>query len=384
MYYPCFKSSLFVFFLFLIPLVFFSCEKEEDYPAPYIPPKETVIVYMAADNDLSNAAFDNINEMEAAFTGEDKNLLVFMDLGFEQSHVIKITHDETDEVISPTIFSYRNQNSANPDVLQMVIEDITTLYPSSESYGLILWSHGTGWLPALETTKTKSFGRDGRSEMDIKDLEKALPDNTFDYIIFDACLMGSVEVAYQIRHKTSYVLASPTEILARGFPYENIIAPLFDQNENTQQRLESIASEYMDYYKSESGRRQSASMSLIKTDALDRLASITRQLLNSYGLQKWDYKHNYTQRLDVLESPLTFDFRDFLYNNYSDAALAAIDQQLSSTVLYKAHTEEFIGIYSINNFCGLSCYIPQAKEIELNEYYQTLDWCKDSGFELLF
>ncbi len=56
MYYSCFKSSLFVFLLFLIPLVFFSCEKEEDYPAPYIPPKETVIVYMAADNDLSTAA----------------------------------------------------------------------------------------------------------------------------------------------------------------------------------------------------------------------------------------------------------------------------------------------------------------------------------------
>ncbi len=375
--YPCFKSFLLVL---LLSSLLFSCKDDNSIGMPL--PKETVIVYMAADNDLSDAAIDNINEMEAAFAGENKNLLVFMDLGFEQSHVIKITHDETNEIISPSVLTYANQNSASAEVLQAVIGDIINLYPS-ESYGLILWSHGTGWLPPVKT-QTKSFGRDGRSEIEIKELEAALPSNIFDYIIFDACLMGSVEVAYQLRHKASYILASPTEILASGFPYANIIVPLFDRNKNTQQRLESIASEYMDYYQSEPGRRQSASISLIKTDALSSLASITSQLLNSYGLQKWDYKQDYTQRLDVFESALTFDFRDFLYNNYPDAALAAIDQQLNNTVLYKAHTEEFIGIYSINNFCGLSCYIPQVEEIELNEYYQTLDWCKASGFDLMF
>lgn len=171
------------------------------------------------------------------------------------------------------------------------------LYPS-ESYGLILWSHGTGWLPPAYNT-LKSFGLDENFEMDILDLEEAIPDKTFEYIIFDACLMGSVEVVYQLRYKVPYILASPTEILANGFPYSNIVTSLFDENESIQQRLENIANAYMDCYMTQSGKFKSASISLIQTNALDELASKTSELLSSYSLQKWEYKQNVTQRLDL-------------------------------------------------------------------------------------
>ncbi len=120
------------------------------------------------------------------------------------------------------------------------------------------------------------------------------------------------------------------------------------------------------------------------TFALEALAETTRSIINGYPLTKWDYKHDYSQCLDVLEYTLTFDFRDFLYNNYPDATLTAIDQQLSNTVLYKSHTEEFTGISSIYDFCGLSCYISQMQHEELNTYYQALSWCRDSGFGVLF
>lgn len=337
---------------------------------------------MVADNDLSDEAFDDINEMEYFFESKAGNLIVYIDSGEEAPRIIKVCPDQSDKIVSKTIITYPEQNSASPTVFRAVIDDIMESYPS-ESYGLILWSHATGWLPPANNT-LKSFGLDENLEMDILNLEEAIPDKTFEYIMFDACLMGSVEVVYQLRYKAPYILASPTEILANGFPYSNIVTSLFDQNESIQQRLENIANEYMDYYMAQSGKYKSASISLIQTNALDELASKTSELLNSYSLQKWEYKQNIAQRLDLLESALAFDFEDFLANNYPDTAVVEVKQQLNNAVLYKEHTEAFLTINQIHKFCGLSCYIPQVEFEKLNNYYQKLSWSKDSGFNLLF
>jgi hypothetical protein len=372
--------SLFKLFMFNFLVSFFLISCEDDY-CPTIQ-KKTVIVYMVADNDLSDEAFDDINEMEYFFEGKAGNLIVYIDFGVEAPRIIKVRPDQSDEIVSGTVISYPQQNSASPTVLRAVIDDVMELYPS-ESYGLILWSHATGWLPPAYNT-LKSFGLDKNLEMDILDLEEAIPDKTFEYIIFDACLMGSVEVVYQLRYKAPFILASPTEILADGFPYSNIVTTLFDENESIQQRLENIANEYMDYYMAQSGKYKSASISLIQTNALDELASKTSELLSSYSLQKWEYKQNVTQRLDLLESVLAFDFEDFLYNNYPDTAVVEVKQQLNNAVLYKEHTEAFLIINQIHKFCGLSCYIPQVELEKLNNYYKKLSWYKDSGFNLLF
>ena len=74
-------------------------------------------------------------------------------------------------------------------------------------------SHGTGWLPEFyygdgadpenevdiwESTSSKSMGShvngDELDEMELSELASAIPMH-LDYLIFDACLMGCVEVA---------------------------------------------------------------------------------------------------------------------------------------------------------------------------------------------
>lgn len=32
--------------------------------------------------------------------------------------------------------------------------------------------------------------------------------------------MGGIEVAYELRNKTDYMIASPAEVISNGFPYE--------------------------------------------------------------------------------------------------------------------------------------------------------------------
>ena len=233
--------------LLLLTLAFFTfaCEKDDDFPAPDV--DRTVLVYLASDNNLYRFALQNLNDMKSAMKGLDGNLLVYIDELNGTSRLSKIESDGTERVIE----TYGKENSASAAVLRRVVDRALTLYPA-ESYGLILWSHGMGWIPAgIEEAGassglffprdseaypvTKHFGADTENgssvHMEISDLAAALPDDlTFDFILFDACFMGGVEVLYEMRHAAHYLIASPAEILGSGFPYDRIIPLIFSEN----------------------------------------------------------------------------------------------------------------------------------------------------------
>ena len=79
--------------------------------------------------------------------------------------------------------------------------------------------------------------------MEIADLAAALTGH-FDFIMFDACFMASVEVLYELRDKADYFIASPAEIISDGFPYE-AAAPYFWGGEED---LKQVCREYYNYY----------------------------------------------------------------------------------------------------------------------------------------
>jgi hypothetical protein len=62
--------------------------------------------------------------------------------------------------------------------------------------------------------------------MELADFANAIP-YKLDFIIFDACFMGSVEVCYELKDKAEYIVASPTEILSPGFVYSSMMQHLF-------------------------------------------------------------------------------------------------------------------------------------------------------------
>ena len=120
--------------------------------------------------------------------------------------------------------------SVSSETVREVLTYIKENYPS-ERYGMMFSSHGTGWLPAgfkfTKSTSWKASAHDAESpsymygerpeglpavrsagyqaaknssplEIDIKDFAEAIPMH-LDYLIFDACLMGCIEVAYEFR-----------------------------------------------------------------------------------------------------------------------------------------------------------------------------------------
>jgi hypothetical protein len=352
----------------IIILLFTSCSKDE--PPEPDKAERTVIAYMAADNNLSLDAFGDIDEMKQGFSETGINLIVFIDPVGEPPYLLEIAKDA-----ETRIKEYPEFNSADASQMRQVLNDVIDMYPS-ESYGLILWSHGTSWLPA--GVQLKSFVADGNSQMNIPDLAAALPVK-FDFILFDACLMGAVEVAYELRNNADYIIASPAEIIYRGFPYDEIVPELLKPSIN----LQSVARKYFDYYDGLEGAYRSATISLIDTKELENLANITAELISGNEMDE-NFDRTEVQRLDVYEEQYTFDFADFITKAFPSANKDAFMRQLSKTVLYKAHTPEFLNEYQIETCCGLSCYIPVQGRDDLNKYYQSLQWYGDSGYEILF
>ncbi len=358
-------------YLFLALWVLASCHDED---APRLSEK-TVIVYIAGDNTLSDSSFANINQMEEGMFDNRQKLIVYVDNQKGNPKLLKIERDDTDEIKSSTIKEYKEHNSADPKILNKVLNDAKRMYPA-KSYGLVLWSHATSWLPPKGAT-TRSFGEDKGKEIDIKELPAAIPEG-FEYIIFDACWMASIEVLYELKDVTPYILASPIEVLAEGLPYDKVV-PLFFKEMDTEKRLMAIGEIFYNHYNEKTGDYQTAATTLIKTSEMDELAKLTKDLILNNPLPLWDYNHQKIQKLDSFKyTTIMFDFLDFLEQNYEKNKLRNIKEQLKKTIIYEAHTPNYLG-KPLERLCGVSCYVP-VKNKRLNRYYKTLSWAEASGF----
>lgn len=233
MSYPKFLSLFFI-------LLLVACSEDEldiEKPETIFPyKKHTVILYAMADNDLYLYAEKNIQDIENQWKDSfDGNFVVVLDapdyIRDKRPSVFKIEATENIKIL-PRLTDFQ---SSDKEVMKKILTDIKLQFPS-DKYTLILWSHGTGWLPQkfdLEqdfSVPSKSFGKDKGHEMSIFDLSEALPDNGFDTIIFDACFMASVEVLYELRKKSKYFIASSAEILQTGFPYQSLTSMFFDDS----------------------------------------------------------------------------------------------------------------------------------------------------------
>jgi len=217
--------------------------------------------------------------------------------------------------------------------------------------------------------------------MEIDALANALPDHVAEYIWFDACLMGSVEVLYELRNKCNYLIASPTEVLAEasydasGIPYSNVLPYMFGGKEELKQACQT----YFNHYK---GMNQeilrSATITLVDANQLDGLYSTVHNLLSGHlkevgvmdvsGLQVYHTK-------DVPQ--VFFDLKDMI-NHFKSTDEAVLETQLGQTILYTAATSSFKDVtIQSDKYSGLSMYIPLDKwetNTEYKYYFNSLKW----------
>lgn len=365
-----------VFFCGVLACLFIACHDSTEEPPE--PADRTVLIYMAADNSLSSHASKNLQQILAGASGNSLNggnLLVYIDARNAAPVLVRVVPEGGGRMAADTVRVYDEQNSASQRVLRGVIDEVVSRYPA-QSYGLGLWSHGSAWMPTDTEIRMRSFGDDNGSVLDLNDLRDALPDRVFDFIFFDACYMGSVEVAYALKDKADYVLASPTEVIGSGFPYETIIPFFFKATPE----LERAAAAFFDYYDAQSGLYRTATVSLVATAGLPALADFVRTALKSHA----DWRTEQPSLLDDVQPcdylysrRVLYDLKDFIVRLAPETEAAfgpvfagAVPYARSTATCYFARPGVMKPTADVH---GLSMFVMGCYPA-LDDWYKQLDW----------
>lgn len=367
----------YIIYSVLFALLLGSCSKEDieiDGPA-----KRTVLAYMVASN-LGGYIRNNISQMMKVASRKELNggnLVIYYSESKSRSYLFQIKEDKKGNIVTDTVRFYENQSAISPETMHKVVKEVTELFPA-ESYGMILSSHGTSWLPG-NFKSLRSFGAENGQYMEITEINEALEGFHFDFMLFDVCYMSGIECAYELKDKTDYFLGSPTEVLARGFPYEDFLPALFKNKAD----LEMATKSFYDYYSNNSSPY--GTVSLIKTSELDELAQIVNDILKDkteddiYALP--------LSNMQILEyltynSPhMLYDFDDFIKYLANDEQYERFTASMEKAVVSKYATpysyyDALGGARKIERFSGLSVFVPQPSLTKLLDWYKQLAWYK--------
>ena len=370
--------------------------------------RQALLIYLAGNNSLSAEGEADLYDIEQSWLpsvrDKDKGVLIFYHFSDGVPTLSRFYKDRSDVTVEDVIKTYpTSTNSASAATLATVLADAENAWPA-ERHSLILWSHGSGFLPegyyaqpkemaapgdrltdagpdpyawmVKASDGSKSFGEDHGSEMDIKEVSQALGVNKYEFILFDACLMANVEIAYELRNNCDYLLFSPTEILADGFPYEKMVQPVFSLN--AKDALKNIAVSYMEHYRAMTGDFQSATVTIVETAGLPALASACKPIFQNHQDRILTLDRSQVQPYFRFNKHWFYDLDHFVQQVATDAEYQQFKNALAGAVIFKDTTEKFLGI-EMKNVSGLSVYIPRAEYTVLNTYYKTLAWNQATG-----
>ena len=211
--------------------------------------------------------------------------------------------------------------------------------------------------------------------MDLDDFADAIPMH-LDYILFDACFMGGVEVAYQLRDVCDRVAFSQAEVLADGFDYTTMASCLLESFGSP--NLKKVCKSYYEHYNSLSGEEQSATVSMIDCSGLDALAEVCRTIFSAHRAELDQLDPDEIQCFGRYSIHRYFyDLEDIMdHLGLSAQEMADFRNVMYDCIIYKATTGKMINL-EIDKFCGLSSYCTNKSVYD--DFYRTLAWNQATG-----
>lgn len=370
------------FFTLLLAMIVLltSCSDEPNEPAQ--PARRTILVYMIATNSLGTNERDHqdLDEMDQAVAAgalDGCRLLVYrVGKDTEQPELFEIKQDKKGNAVHNLLNTYASTQGASvtPERMRQVIADMKTEAPASE-YGLVLWSHGTGWARSI-TTKAgiglKDFGEDNGATMTLTDLAQGIPTATFEWIYADVCYMACVEVAYELRNHCHYFVGYTTEIPAQGMPYD-VTLPLLCKP--TSQLVEACRATY-NHYNALSGQNRTFAGAVVDCSHLEELAAVCHDI----QAQAIELKSlSGIQYYNINSSRFFFDFLQYYQALCPDSMQEQLITIYKNVVIDKMATPTIFNRILIDpaHFSGLSTYIIGTSPGINENYYTQLAWYND-------
>ena len=394
-------------FLLLTFVSLFTACKDDDGPsggkkenAPI-----TVMGYFIADaSGIEDDIFRNIAAMYDGLTLMKKpaTLLVYWDGSgdygqWEDPVILRYTTDGKGNVngqkqlpedatanevvdLAEVVKQYPSQLSVDKSVMTQVLKDMIAVSPT-ERVGLVAASHGSAWTNSI--FMSRSFGQDGKgtdNTMLVSDMADAMKatGKKFDFLLFDACFMGTAEVCYDLRDVADYQIVSVMEVPAYGFPYESSLDYLY---EGTVDGYKKICQAYIDFYQEryENGDYAWGTIALVDSKEMEGLADATRAEI----VEHKDVLGNDFDESDIQEygkqggRGIAYDLGQLMAVLNNGTMPSVFADQLNKTVLYKSCLEiANPSSYKVDaaNYCGLGVYIPIRYNDNWNDFFKTISW----------
>jgi len=193
-------------------------------------PNEMVLLfYMAGDNSLAAQIADNIEDIAAAGLPSGTQILIQADFPIEGTKRMMLSGKKMVELAA-----VGHVDASSGAVLADFVAWSRRAFPARR-YALFISSHSDAWKSsnALRSSLIvdNSSGNTGNPIEIAAWLEGACASfdgyaRPLDLLVFDACSMGCIEVAWQFRRCAEFTVLSQAFVPAQGLPYGKIISSL--------------------------------------------------------------------------------------------------------------------------------------------------------------
>lgn len=340
----------------------------------------TIMVYICG-SDLESgggAATLDIQEMLQAGVSDHVNLILYTGGTKDwQNRQMNSRKNEIYQISGNSLYRLSddagNKNMANPDTLSEFIRFCSKNFPANRNM-LVLWDHGGGSVSGYGYDE--KFAKD--AGMDLSEIQKALKDGgtVFDFIGFDACLMGSVETGLAVSGYADYLIGSEETESGYGWYYTDWIRSISD---NPSLSTVELGKEIVDGFivsSAQNGQPRSATLSVTDLaelsytvpDKLQDFASSVTALIEG-GSSGKDYKivsHARSKARSYGESGGVdqVDLVDFA-EQLGIREGAALSEAVRGAVKYNNTSRDMTGSYGLSVFFpyNSSKYVGPAEQV---------------------
>jgi hypothetical protein len=254
----------------------------------------TVMVYLAADNDLEARALIDLNEMEFVGSTTEINVVAQLDRSeqydasngdWTDTRRFFVTRDTNPTAVaSEEVANLGETNTGDPATLVDFVTWAIATYPA-ERHALVIWDHGGSWLGVASDNSAT------RDDLTLPELAQALAQITtetgvgaLDLIGFDACLMGAFEVYRAIAPYAQYGVGSAELIPGNGWDYFGALDALVADPAMSGDALgRAVVDSYITFYTEVETTTQVVNLGLVDLGKTERLVTTLDDVSSAMG-----------------------------------------------------------------------------------------------------
>jgi len=317
-----------------------------------------IAVYVAGDNNLSSYATFDLGEMMELGSDNDIRVVVLCDRG-EGTTVYEVKKGWLEP-----IEGFGNLNTGSPDTLRLFLKTLFNRY-SFTNIALIVWDHGNGW-------EVASIDDTSRDVLTMYEIYSVLRDEGIhlDFLGFDECLAGMLEVFYTFKDFADVIVASEASEPGNGWDYKGFIEAFRKTDLSSFSLGKAAVDSYYTFYKDYCGETgvEDCILTAVNSTDVNNIVNSLEKIVSYYSTLTFsDFKIARSNSL----------YADSYYADYID--LYSFAENLASVSSDAALIQEannlkvFLGkIYvrsAFNRLKGISIFFPDNSSSLSNEYF---------------